>query len=1042
MKPMAEQSNKQVNYSFLLLILYCTIFYQATAQNNNVNDWENPEVFQINREVARTAFIPYSNIENAINDTYTTSPWYLTLNGAWKFNWVPKPADRPLEFYKTTFDDSSWKTFNVPGNWELNGYGIPIYTNMSYPFPKNMPYIAHSDNPVGSYRRYFELPENWKNRKTFLYFEAGTSAMYIWVNGKKVGYTENTKSPAEFDITPYVKEGKNLLAVEVYRWSDGSYLEDQDFWRLSGIDRDVYLYSTDNVRIWDFFARPDLDTNYKNGIFSLDVTLKNYSINTRNLFVEATILDDSNKSVLNKTLKFNVSATNSTTQTFSQNIKSPKLWSNETPYLYNLLLTLKDETGKTLEIVSHKIGFRKVEIKNGSLLVNGVRILVHGVNIHEHNPVTGHYQDEQTMMKDIRTMKQFNINAVRCSHYPNNVRWVKLCDKYGIYLVDEANIESHGMGYGRENPAFHKEWFATHLDRTYSLVERDKNSASVIIWSLGNEASNGDAFMQTYKWIKERDKTRPVQFEQAGEKENTDIVCPMYPSIKYMKEYAERANITRPFIMCEYSHAMGNSSGNFKEYWDIIKSSKNMQGGFIWDWVDQGFKVKDEAGREYWAYGGDLGGQNYTHDENFCHNGLVWPDRKPHPGAYEVKRFYQDINFKADDLSKGLISIENGFAYTNLSNYKFKYELLENGTIINEGNLNIDAKPLTSKQVKLPLPIITQRNGSEYLLNIFAYTKTGNEIIPADFEIARTQFEITKSQYFTKNNSTSTLSQVKDEKDRCTISANGITVSIGKWNGLLINYHVDKNFNNIFNSYPRPNFWRAPTDNDFGCNFQITANVWREAGKNIKIKSVEIVDNKIIARIKLLDVNAENVITYSMDTNGVLTVKSDFNGTENTSELPRFGMIFDLDEHLNNFEYYGRGPWENYSDRNYSSQLGIYKSKVADQYVPYTRPQENGYKTDVRWFDLTDDKGRGLHFEGLQTVCVSALNNYPEDFDEGNIKKNRHSSDITPRHSTIVCLDYLQRGVGGDNSWGAQPHNQYRLRDKNYSYSFTIQPVK
>ena len=1026
-----------MNNRFFLTI---TLFVFALSLFAQQNDWENPEVFQVNREPARTAFVPYANANTAIADDYYKSPWYLNLNGMWKFNWVPKPDDKPRDFYKTSFDDSTWGELKVPSNWELNGYGTPIYTNSDYPFPKNPPYIDPSNNPVGSYRKYFELPASWKNRHTYLYFEAGTSAMYIWVNGTKVGYTQNTKSPAEFDITPYVKEGKNLIAIQEYRWSDGSYLEDQDFWRLSGIDRDVYLYSTADERIWDFFARPNLDAKYKNGIFSLDVTLKNLSDNAKKLSVNASIVDAANKSILSKDLTFNVSGKNKETETFTQNVKSPKLWSSETPYLYTLLLTLKDESGKTIEVVSHKIGFRKVEIKNGSLLVNGVRIYVHGVNIHEHNPITGHYQDVETMMKDIRTMKQFNINAVRCSHYPNNIRWVQLCNKYGIYMVDEANIESHGMGYGHENPAFHKEWFAAHLDRTYSLVERDKNNPAVIIWSLGNEASNGDAFHLTYQWIKERDKTRPVQFEQAHEKENTDIVCPMYPSIKYMKEYASREKVTRPFIMCEYSHAMGNSNGNFKEYWDIIKGSKNMQGGFIWDWVDQGFKVKDENGRSFWAYGGDMGGYKYGNDNNFCHNGLVWPDRVPHPAAYEVKRFYQDINFKEANLDKGLIEVENGFAYTNLKDYNFKYQVLKNGKAIKEGNFITDIQPLSSREVKLDLGDITPKEGAEYLLNVFAYTKNATDIIPADFEVARAQFAIGESQYFAPKSNSNV--QVKEEEDRITFTANGISAAVGKSSGLLIDYSSDNHKTEYFNAFPRPNFWRAPTDNDFGCNFQITANVWREAGRNTKVKSIEIKDNQVIATIQLLDVQAEDILTYSMDKEGVLTVKSDFKGSENTTELPRFGMIFDLDEKFDNFKYYGRGPWENYSDRNNASEIGIYESKVADQYVPYTRPQENGYKTDIRWFTLTDDKGNGLMFEGVQPICASALNNYPEDFDEGTEKKYRHSSDITPRHATIVCLDYLQRGLGGDNSWGAQPHEQYRLKNKTYSYSFTIKPVQ
>lgn len=1014
-----------------------TLFSQ---EKTAVNDWENPEVFEINREPARTAFLPYTDAESAIKDIYENSPWYFSLDGKWKFQWSPKPADRPNDFYKTDYDTSTWKEINVPGNWELQGFGVPIYTNITYPFPKNPPFIDHRDNPVGSCRRYFELPASWNNRHTFLYFEGGTSAMYIWVNGKKVGYTQNVKSPAEFDITSFVKPGKNLIAVEVYRWSDGSYLEDQDFWRLSGIDRNVYLYSTADERIWDFFARPDLDAKYKNGSLSVDITLKNLNQKAKKLTVDATLLDKNKKEVFSKKIDFNLKDNDtSATKTFTENVKSPRLWSNETPNLYKLLLTLKDANGKTIEVAAHDIGFRKVEIKNRSLLVNGKRIFVHGVNLHEHNDSTGHYQDTATMMKDIRMMKQLNINAVRCSHYPNNIRWVKLCNKYGIYLVDEANIESHGMGYGKENPAFHKEWFNAHLDRTYSLVERDKNDPSVIIWSLGNEASDGDAFSLTYNWIKKRDKTRPVQFEQAGEKENTDIVCPMYPSINSMKDYAAQTKDSRPYIMCEYAHAMGNSSGNFKEYWDIIKGSDNMQGGFIWDWVDQGIKTKDEAGRTYWAYGGDLGAQNYTNDQNFCINGIVNPDRTPHPGAFEIKRFYQYINFDKVDLAKGWIDVKNEYYYTNLDRFSFKYQLLKNGEIIKEGTFDVNLAPQSIQKIKLPIPVVTPKAGEEYLLNLFAYTKNASEIIPANYEVARTQLEVGDSKYFTdiKMDNRTTI---EENQYSYILSANGVNVSVSKQTGLIERYSSDETW--YFENYPKLNFWRAPTDNDYGAKFQISANTWHCAADNYKLKNIKISDNQIIATLNLPDVSAENILTYSMDDKGILTVNSTFKGTKSTTELPRFGMIFALNNSYDNFEFYGRGPWENYSDRNISSQLGIYKSKVKDQYVPYIRPQENGNKTDIRWFSLTDNSGKGLMFEGIQPLSVSALNNYPDDFDGGIIKKNTHTDDITPRNETIVCLDYLQRGVGGDNSWGAQPHKQYRLLDKNYTYTYKVKPIK
>lgn len=1032
------------NLILLFYFLYVNLAAFAT-QDSAPNDWENPAVFQINREPARATFLPFGDKQAAINDVYESSPWYRTLNGNWKFQWSPTPDQRPKDFYKTDFNVVNWKEIKVPSNWELDGYGIPIYTNIIYPFPKNPPYIDHSDNPIGSYRRYFELPETWDNRRVYVHFEAGTSAMYIWVNGQKVGYAQNTKSPAEFDITNYVKPGKNLIAVEVYRWSDGSYLEDQDFWRISGIDRNVYLYSTGNLRIVDFFARPDLDSNYKNGSLSVDVTLNNYFNTAKTGVVEAELVDAAGKEIFSQTLKIEARAEARKQSTFTKKVTSPLLWSDETPQLYSLVLTLKDENGKFIESVATEIGFRKVELKNGQLLVNGNRIMVHGVNMHEHNPVTGHYQDIVTMMKDISEMKQNNINAVRCSHYPNNINWVKLCNKYGIYLVDEANIESHGMGYGKENPAYHSEWDGAHMDRTISLVERDKNSPAVILWSLGNEASNGDVFLKTYKWVKERDKTRLVQFEQAAEHENTDIVCPMYPNISYMKEYAARENVKRPFIMCEYAHAMGNSTGNFKEYWDIIRSSKNMQGGFIWDWVDQGFAMTDEVGRKYWAYGGDMGSQNYRNDENFNHNGLVFPDRVSHPGLKEVKRFYQEINFKAVQPEKGLISVSNEFFYTNLQNYDFNYEVLKNGEVIKQGTLEMNQTPQTEKQVQLAMPEMPAGDGVEYLLNVFANTRYGSEIIPQGHEVAREQFKLGEGKYFVKKSLTGDAPKVTNDNDRISMTAAGVEVTINKWSGLIGKYTMgDKSY---FNVTPTPNFWRAPTDNDYGNGMDKKCNVWRVAGENTSVKNIDVKEEKgnaiVTAELYLKDVASAYRIVYTLSADGSLTVNVQYTaGSNELPELPRFGMIMSLDKELDNFTYYGRGPWENYSDRNYSSQLGIYSCKVTDQYVPYTRPQENGYKTDLRWLTLTDNEGNGIRIEGLQPICASALNNWPEDFDAGLSKKNRHTNDITPRPEVVLSVDLAQRGVGGDNSWGALPHEQYRLKAKEYHYGFSLKPVK
>lgn len=1039
------------NKWFMAGVLAAMMSTSFAQQQPSANDWENPEIFEINREPARASFLPYADVPSAIADDYARSPWYQSLNGKWDFQWSPTPAQRPVDFYKTNFNTQNWTQIDVPANWELKGFGIPIYTNIKYPFTTNPPYIHHSDNPVGSYRRHFDLPTNWSNRRVYLHFEAGAAAMYVWVNGEKVGYTQNTKSPAEFDITAYVKPGKNLVALEVYRWSDGSYIEDQDFWRLSGITRDVYLYSTENVRIADFFARPDLDKAYKNGSIEVDIKLKNMNTSAQNMTVEASLIDAANKVIFSRTLKATIGANSENTSSFSQKVNAPKLWSNEFPNLYSLVLTLKDDKGRQVEVVSTEVGFRKVELKNAQLLVNGVPIMVRGVNLHEHHPYNGHVLDEEMMMRDIKVMKQMNINAVRLSHYPINLRFMKLCNKYGLYLVDEANIETHGMGAELQgwfdkskHPAYLPEWKAAHMDRIYSLVERDKNHPSVIIWSLGNECGNGPVFFDAYKWIKERDKTRLVQFEQAGEQENTDVVCPMYPGLRYMKEYAARENVTRPFIMCEFSHAMGNSNGNFKEYFDIIRSSRHMQGGFIWDWVDQGFEVTDEAGRKYWSYGGDMGGQYYTHDGNFCHNGLVWPDRTPHPGLYEVKKVYQNINFYAADLSKGLIEVDNEFVYTNLSDFNFRYEVLENGKVIKTGTLQLNVTPLTKKQVKLDLPDVSAKDGKEYLLNIFAYTKYGTEVIPQNHEVAREQFVLSESRFFAKKTN-KTDATVKEENNRIIMTANDVEVFINKRDGFIERFRSGDEW--YFNNYPRPNFWRAPNDNDFGNNMHINSNVWRVAGRNTSTEKVEITKEDgmtvVTAHIHLNDVASDYTIRYTMNADGELTVKVSYKaGNNRLPEMPRFGMLMAVKNQYDNFTYYGRGPWENYSDRNNATLIEIHKSKVADQYVPYTRPQENGNKTDVRWVTLTNESGKGVMIEGLQPLSVSALHNYPEDFDEGTTKINRHSSDITPRNEVVLSIDLAQRGVGGDNSWGALPLDKYRLLEKEYSYGFIIKPVK
>ncbi len=1032
----------------LLVIVLCGTVYGQ----NSIPDWENPKVFGINKEKTRATFMPYQSKEAAIKNNYEDSNWYLSLNGTWKFNWVYKPADRPTDFYTEGYDVSDWDKMPVPGNWELNGYETPIYSNINYPFPKNPPFVDHNHNPVGSYKRSFSLPENWKNRRAYIHFESGAAAMYVWVNGEKVGYSQNTKSPTEFDITPYVKSGKNTVSIEAYRWSDGSYLEDQDFWRLSGFDRGIYLYSTDQIRIADFFAKAGLDNNYRNGILDVDIDVANKVAKNKAGEIAITLQDKSGKTIIESASSVELKANSEETVNIKAEVKNVLHWSNETPNLYTLLLTLKDEQGKLIEATSCKVGFRTVEIKDAQLMVNGKAVLVRGVNLHEHNAFNGHVIDKETMLKDIKLMKQHNINAVRMSHYPQNPLWYQLCDEYGLFLVDEANIEAHAMGAEwqgwfdkNKHTAYRPEWAPAHKDRVERLFQRDKNHPSVIIWSMGNECGNGPVFYDIYDWLKKEDPTRMVQFEQAGENRNTDIVCPMYPGIETMKKYAERTDVERPFIMCEYSHAMGNSNGNFQEYFDIIHSSKQMQGGFIWDWVDQGIKATDDSGRDYFAYGGDIGGYKYTHDENFCANGVVAADRTPHPALNEVKKVYQDILFSSEDISSGVLNVKNIFLYNNLKDYSFKWVLKKNGEVVSEKPFKVTLAGGLTKNVKLPLPRVTMQAGEEYTVDVYAYTKNATPFVPAGFEIAREQFVLNGNNYFAAENVSEGTVSVEERDNRIYVKADQVEVRFDKWSGLLSSYKVDGQ--NLLNGGPEPDFWRAPIDNDYGNGMPWKLNIWRTAGKNRSVKSIDIdkEDGKVVitSSLYLNDVTSDYTLVYTIYTDGKTQVEARWEaGREGLPEIPRFGMQMRLSNEFDQFNYYGRGPWENYSDRNTSSFLGVYSSSVEDQLVDYIRPQENGNKTDVRWLTLTNKNGVGLKIEGLQPLSVKVTHNSADDIDAGLSKKQMHPSDVTPRNQVYLNVDFKQRGLGGDDSWGRYPHTQYLLLDKAYSYGYIISPVK
>lgn len=1018
------------------------------------NEWENSRIFAIGREKPRATFHTYPDPLSALSGEHSSSPYHMSLNGVWKFRFSPTPDSRPQDFYKTGFDSSSWDEIEVPSNWEMKGYGIPVYTNTKYPFPINPPFIPHDDNPVGSYIRDFSIPENWEGRKVFLHFDGSTAGMYVWVNGENAGYVQSTKNPAEFDISDFLKPGVNRIACEVYRWTDGSYLENQDFWRLSGIDRDVYLYSSALQKIWDFSITQDLSSDYKNGLFGVDAKLRNYAGSPFPGKLETTLYSPQGKRLMSQTKRVDLKGDSESEVALSTTIKNVARWDTEHPTLYTAVITLYDNAGNVVESTSAKVGFRKIEIKDGQLMVNGTPIEVHGVNVHEHHERNGHVVDRETMMKDIMVMKRHNINAVRMSHYPQSPLWYDLCDRYGLFVVDEANVENHGFGVKEKDwtgnpkhPSSDPAYLDAILDREILMFERDKNHPSVITWSLGNESGNGVNFHEAYRLMKSLDNSRPVQYEQAKEGENTDIVCPMYPSMDYIREYADRKPGVRPYIMCEYAHAMGNSSGNFQEYFDIIRSSPHMQGGFIWDWVDQGILTKDENGRDYWAYGGDFGAaeyRGYNNDENFCLNGLVQPDRTPHPGLMEVKKVYQDIRFQPSDLQKGIVTIENHFLSTNLKDFRFKWELIEDGNVIDSDSLpEMDVKPGKERDVTIPMPDRIDPY-KDLFLSIYAYTTTGNEIIPEGHEVAREQFTLFSGTHEYLLPGTDGKRPSLTQKDgKWYVTANGVEAVFNVSDGKIGSYSF--NGEKMLEEGPEPDFWRAPTDNDLGEKVQRKLNVWRcAAGNRVSLGATASTDGNtvvITSDWRLPDVANSiyrNIYTLYPDGTMKVTAEWDAEGLE-VPELMRFGMVMALPKRYDAFTWYGRGPWENYSDRNSASFMGIWKGRVGEQHYPYIRPQESGNKTDVRWATLTDNTGKGIRVWSDRSLNVTARDFKTETIDMGLTKAQRHNNDIVhDRKYNYLNVDLAQRGLGGDNSWGAHPHDPYRLTSKSYSYTYFI----
>lgn len=1057
---------RRTTFLIVFLLIISAINTIAQERSNIWNDLENPKMFDQNKEAAHASFMPFKSVTAALTKKKQQSVYYKSLSGTWKFNWVRKPADRPKDFYQVSYNVSNWNDITVPSNWELEGYGYPIYVNHQYEFadykapvsdeieftekiyPKHPGKVPHDYNPVGSYRRTFTVPESWDGRQIFIQFGAVKSAMYLWVNGKKVGYSQGSKTPAEWDITKYLKKGENVLAVEVYRWSDGSYLECQDFWRISGIERDVFLYSTPKVRIRDFFAKADLDADYQNGLFALDVELKNHEhqFKSGNHWVEFRLLDDKQTVIANETQSAKIHKKSDLKLSFATNVQNPKKWTAETPNLYTLLILLKDKKDKVKEVLTCKLGFRKVEIKDAVFYLNGKPVLIKGVNRHEHDQYKGHVISEESMISEIALMKQFNINAVRTSHYPCHERFYELCDKYGLYITSEANIESHGMYYGKHSLAKNPEWKEAHLDRNIRMVERDKNHPSVIVWSMANEAGDGENFTAVYKWIKDRDPSRPVHYERAEMGANTDLYCPQYPGVKHLKSYASKKQ-SKPMIISEYSHAMGNSNGNLVDLWDVIYDEKNtqLQGGYIWDWIDQALVKTDEKGNEYWAYGGDYGPEDLPSDNNFVINGIISADHTPHPAMWEVKYAYQNVRFYAEDLAKGVFRIKNYHDFVDLADYQISWSISTNGEVEKSGILHdLNLAPQKSELVQIPFEDIQIKAGSEYFVDFSVVVKKDQPFRTKGFEVAHDQFQLPWFEEKVAAPSQQADLQLADQPEKFHIFGENFEITFDKQTGKLSSYQIAGV--ELLQKGLSINFWRAPNDNDKGSDMIERLGIWREVSNAAELSEItsEPINEEIVVRSNYQHsiINSTQMVEYRINKAGEIRVSTHIKlGKAGLPDMPRFGMRMELPVDFDNLRYFGRGPHENYVDRNRAAFVGLYAGKVADQYFNYVRPQENGYKTDVRWFELRNPNGMGFRVSSKNKLGFSAHHNPIEDFDQLTHQDYRHINDIVKKDGVFVNLDLKMMGVAGDDSWGARPYEEYAVPAKEYMFTFILKPV-
>ncbi|WBY09262.1 glycoside hydrolase family 2 TIM barrel-domain containing protein [Sphingomonas sp. 7/4-4] len=1040
----------------------CPLFAQAPAPpvqpqvSPDRPDWENPAVYAIDKEPARATGFPFETREKALAGHRTKSARFLPLNGQWKFSFSADADKLPSGFEKPSFDVSGWKEIKVPADWQTEGYDQPRYNNITYPFPANRPLIPHASNPVGSYRRDVDVPADWDGSDVILHIGAAGSAYYVWVNGEKVGYSEDSKLPSEFDVTRFVRPGRNVVAIQIFRWSDGSYLEDQDFWRVSGIEREVFLMAAPKTRVRDFFVHAGLDEAYKDGRLAVDMAVTPGSAAT----TARAILLDGDRRVLELSQPV-VAGQAERTVTLRGEVENVRPWTAETPNLYMLLVELYDAKGRIIQSTYSRIGFRTVEMKNGLVTVNGKPITIRGVNRHEHDPETFHVISLESMERDIQLMKRNNINALRTSHYPNDPRLYELADRYGLYVMDEANIESHGyMDWANKHPelrgkyqiGFDPAWEGAHVSRVTNMVERDKNHPSIIFWSLGNEAGIGPNFNKAAAAVKRRDPNRLVSYLGWGTfpdvpdhrpNDYADIYAPMYDSVERMVDYAENWSFRQPLIQCEYAHMQGNSGGNLKEYWDAIYAHPNkLQGGFIWDWVDQSMYRYTADGRRYWGTGGEYG-PNPGGDIEFG-DGLIQPDRTPNPHLFELRKVYAPIQFADFDAASGSLTVLNRHDFADLSGYDFGFELLEDGVPIATGSLpGLHTAPRGRESVKLSVPTVSRKPGAEYVLTVTARAKTG--VIPgveAGTVVGWEQFELGRQPAADQ----APLGDValSSSAGKIRLAASGADLVLDRKTGLVDRYVVG---GRVLLQGGAPNFYRALTDNDIGTGVEKSHGIWKRASEARVVKAIETRDlgssgAEVTVRYTVGGDAATFVSRYRMAGDGSVEVEGAF--TPSRPDLPdplRVGMFFTMPSSTDMMEWYGRGPHESYQDRKTGAPLGLWRGRISDQNHDYMRPQETGNKTDVRWMELIQSGGGGLRVLGDAPLSMNALA-FPYDDLSRRPPGTRRSTDIVPRKEVSLMVDAVQSGVGGDNAWdkGGRPLRQYRVPLKPLLYSYRLSP--